>query len=65
MSVITHTATFIFGVVLGIIFGLGGLSGPAIKEMQAKAVELGAATWQVDQKTGETKFVWNEGKEKP
>lgn len=32
------------------------------KQMQSKAVELGAATWVVDPKTGETTFTWKESK---
>ncbi len=49
-----------------VMFASGAGVGCAIEDhfvklqMQAKAVELGAAEWQLDQKTGETKFTWRE-----
>lgn len=32
----------------------------ALDKYQAKAVELGAAHWVVDQKTGKTTFTWKD-----
>jgi len=34
-----------------------------VVEMNSKAVELGAARWEVNQKTGDTTFMWNEEQE--
>jgi hypothetical protein len=49
-----------------VIFVIGILSGVCIEtyfgtmKMRAKAVEVGAAEWEVNQKNGETTFKWRE-----
>lgn len=56
-------AMFFIGLVVGVIITVIASIEADSKteaELKAKAVELKAATWVVDQKTGKTKFQWKE-----
>jgi len=56
---------FIIGAVVGAILGamMGfAVSSSQVQSMQSKAVELHAAEWVVDAKTGKTTFTWRETK---
>lgn len=62
-SVTTHVLAFMFGVFLTMLVITLTFPVPRmLKELRARAVELGAASWVVDPKTGETTFTWKDGK---
>ena len=57
--------TFIAGACVGIITSVLTCTivyGIDRDELRSKSVELGAATWVVDPKTGKTTFTWKESK---
>lgn len=54
---------YLFAVVAGLAIGFiaaAKMASGIINEQQSKAVELGAAHWQIDQKTGDTTFKWKD-----
>ena len=56
-------ACVIGGMLLGVLLSMlifGTLNNMNVESYQSKAVELGAATWVVDPKTGKTTFTWKE-----
>jgi hypothetical protein len=52
--------SFVFGVIVAVLFMLASPMQCADKEAKQDAVDHGAAVWETDQKTGKTTFKWKD-----